>query len=142
VKNFVEMEEVQLYTKKTNNKNEIILLIALIYHYYGRKSFLWIITELMDCSLDKFFKKSTEIGLRIPEYFMAFIAHSIVNGLIYLKNLQIIHRDVKPSNMLTSAKSGFIKLCDFGISGFAKNSMCESFAGFQMYMAVYIYLFI
>ncbi|XP_026118404.1 dual specificity mitogen-activated protein kinase kinase 5-like isoform X2 [Carassius auratus] len=38
----------------------------------------------------------------------------VVKGLTYLWSLKILHRDVKPSNMLVNTQ-GQIKLCDFGV---------------------------
>ena len=46
----------------------------------------------------------------------------------------IIHRDVKPSNVLVNTK-GDIKLCDFGVSGQLINSIAKSFVGTRSYMA-------
>ena len=46
----------------------------------------------------------------------------------------IIHRDVKPSNVLVNT-NGDIKLCDFGVSGQLINSMAQSFVGTRSYMA-------
>lgn len=41
----------------------------------------------------------------------------VVSALEYLHHqLSVIHRDVKPSNILIS-KNGCVKMCDFGISG-------------------------
>ncbi|GLH02942.1 Dual specificity mitogen-activated protein kinase kinase hemipterous [Gryllus bimaculatus] len=59
-----------------------------------------------------------------------------VKALNYLKEqLMIIHRDVKPSNILLD-KRGNIKLCDFGISGQLVDSIARTRdAGCRPYMA-------
>lgn len=60
----------------------------------------------------------------------------VLNGLVYLRdNFNIIHRDVKPSNILVNS-AGEIKLCDFGVSGELTNSLANTFVGTRSYMAV------
>lgn len=47
---------------------------------------------------------------------------SVVNALHYLHaQLKVIHRDVKPSNILIN-RNGEVKMCDFGISGKAAST--------------------
>ncbi|XP_055923334.1 dual specificity mitogen-activated protein kinase kinase 4 isoform X2 [Eupeodes corollae] len=97
----------------------------------------WICMELMDTSLDKFYKYIYERKCqRIPESILAKITVATVNALNYLKEkLKIIHRDVKPSNILLH-KRGDIKLCDFGISGQLVDSIAKTKdAGCRPYMA-------
>ncbi|VDN58701.1 unnamed protein product [Dracunculus medinensis] len=111
-----------------------------IVQFYGaifREGDCWICMELMDLCLEKLYKIVYEKQNRIlPENIIGYVAVSTVNALDYLKeHLKIIHRDVKPSNILLSRK-GFIKLCDFGIAGHLIDSIAKSQdAGCRPYMA-------
>ncbi|XP_071821901.1 dual specificity mitogen-activated protein kinase kinase 7-like isoform X2 [Apostichopus japonicus] len=94
---------------------------------------VWICMEQMSTCLDKLIKKLKE---PIPEQIIGKMVVSIVNGLNYLKdNHGVMHRDVKPSNMLLDEK-GTVKLCDFGISGRLVDSKARTrVAGCTAYMA-------
>ncbi|XP_044761711.1 dual specificity mitogen-activated protein kinase kinase dSOR1-like [Coccinella septempunctata] len=88
--------------------------------------------EYMDAgSLDLILKKAG----RIPENILGKITCAVLKGLSYLRDKHsIIHRDVKPSNILVNS-SGEIKICDFGVSGQLIDSMAESFVGTRSYMS-------
>ena len=58
-----------------------------------------------------------------------------MKGLSYLQERhKIIHRDVKPSNILVNSQ-GEIKICDFGVSGQLIDSVANSFVGTRSYMS-------
>jgi len=108
-------------------------------HFYGamfREGDVWICMEVMDTSLDKFYAAAFGNGMKIPENVLGKIAFSVVTALNYLHaNLKVIHRDVKPSNMLIS-RDGAVKMCDFGISGYLVDSVAKTIdAGCKPYMA-------
>jgi len=88
--------------------------------------------EYMDGgSLDLILKKTQ----RVPENILGVVTYSVLKGLSYLREKHsIIHRDVKPSNMLVNSR-GEIKLCDFGVSGQLIDSMANSFVGTRSYMS-------
>jgi len=107
--------------------------------FYGamfREGDVWICMEVMDTSIDKFYAKSFDQGKKIPEQVLGKIAFSVISALHYLQSqLQVIHRDVKPSNILIS-RDGKVKMCDFGISGYLVDSVAKTIdAGCKPYMA-------
>ncbi|XP_056464150.1 dual specificity mitogen-activated protein kinase kinase 6-like [Gadus chalcogrammus] len=109
--------------------------------FYGalfREGDVWICMELMDTSLDKFYKKVIEKGMTIPEDILGKITVAIVKALEHLhNNLSVIHRDVKPSNVLINTQ-GQVKMCDFGISGHLVDSVAKTMdAGCKPYMALW-----
>ena len=83
--------------------------------YYGSlvsKDNVWLYMELMDTCFDKIIHNYGPL----PEDILGKLVVSTLNALHYLKSVHdIIHRDVKPSNILIN-KNGQIKMCDFGIS--------------------------
>ncbi|XP_067927919.1 dual specificity mitogen-activated protein kinase kinase 2-like [Watersipora subatra] len=81
------------------------------------------------------FDKILQEAGRIPEPVLGKMTHSVLKGLIYLREKHsIMHRDVKPSNILVNTK-GEVKLCDFGVSIQLIDSKANSFVGTRSYMA-------
>uniref|UniRef100_A0A3P9I652 mitogen-activated protein kinase kinase n=1 Tax=Oryzias latipes TaxID=8090 RepID=A0A3P9I652_ORYLA len=104
--------------------------------FYGalfREGDVWICMELMDTSLDKFYKQVIEKGLTIPEDILGKIAVSVRWLAERHQRLQLWH--VKPSNVLINTQ-GQVKMCDFGISGYLVDSVAKTMdAGCKPYMA-------
>jgi len=50
-----------------------------------------------------------------PEHLIAVYIAQVLEGLVYLHEQGVIHRDIKGANILTT-KTGHIKLADFGIA--------------------------
>lgn len=108
-------------------------------HFYGamfREGDVMICMEVMDISLDKFYARAFNTNKPIPEEVLGKVAFSVISALDYLHTrLQVIHRDVKPSNILIN-RDGTVKMCDFGISGHLVDSVAKTRdAGCKPYMA-------
>jgi serine/threonine protein kinase len=69
-----------------------------------------LLLELMDGgSLDSL------VGSVFPEAALAEVASQALSGLAYLRSRRVVHRDMKPANLLVS-RAGQVKIGDFGIA--------------------------
>jgi serine/threonine protein kinase len=111
--------------------------IVEYYGYFNYEGSIWLISELMDCSLKDFYEKVARLNKTIPEAVLANIAGSILKAIIYLYELGMMHRDIKPENVLLS-RDGNVKLCDFGEVGLIdSDNKCENKQkGTERYKAV------
>eukprot|EP01105_Mastigella_eilhardi_P003998 TRINITY_DN1528_c0_g2_i3.p1 TRINITY_DN1528_c0_g2~~TRINITY_DN1528_c0_g2_i3.p1 ORF type:complete len:967 (-),score=285.75 TRINITY_DN1528_c0_g2_i3:174-3074(-) len=77
-----------------------------------------------------------ELNETLSEPIIALIVRETLQGLAYMHNLGIIHRDVKGANILLT-RAGAVKLVDFGVSGTisATTPTRETFIGTPYWMA-------
>ena len=61
------------------------------------------------------FYQIIEDDKQLPLETVRSVARQLVSALRYLHSNRIMHRDMKPQNILI-AKGGIVKLCDFGVS--------------------------
>lgn len=85
-------------------------------------------------SLDAIYKTFRDKEGRLSEKPLGKIAEGILKGLAYLNQHKVIHRDIKPQNVLLD-HLGNVKLCDFGVSGDVVNSLASTYTGTSFYMA-------
>jgi len=110
--------------------------------FYGglfREDEVWICMEVMEMSMYDYYRDAHKYQLGMHEIVLGAVCYSVLSALKYLKEqLKVIHRDVKPSNILlrcTEHNKIEIKLCDFGIAGNLINSLARTNVGCKPYMA-------
>lgn len=87
--------------------NQGVLKVIEAYDYKQR---LWIFVELMDDALTSYVQT---LHKSYSENIVKYVLRKSLEGLHYLHQRHIIHRDIKSDNLLMNAK-GEVKLADFG----------------------------
>jgi serine/threonine protein kinase len=62
---------------------------------------------------------------KFPENLVAVYISQVLQGLVYLHDQGVIHRDIKGANLLTN-KDGTVKLADFGVASTAAAGMNDA----------------
>ncbi|XP_074582560.1 MAP3K epsilon protein kinase 1-like isoform X1 [Curcuma longa] len=104
----VIMQEIDLL-KNLNHKNIVTYLGSI-----KTKTHLHIILEYVENGSLANIIKPNKFG-PFPESLVAVYIAQVLEGLVYLHEQGVIHRDIKGANILTT-KEGLVKLADFGVA--------------------------
>ncbi|XP_065352812.1 cyclin-dependent kinase-like 2 [Cloeon dipterum] len=97
--------------KKLRHENLVSML-----EVFRRKRRFYLVFEFMDHTLlEELEERSSTSSPGLGEATVRRHAFQILRGLDFCHSSSIIHRDVKPENVLVS-KLGVVKLCDFGFA--------------------------
>ncbi|KAI8098776.1 uncharacterized protein BX664DRAFT_319573 [Halteromyces radiatus] len=116
-----------------------------IVQYYGMEVHREKVNIFMEYCENGSLGSLLEVGGRIEaEYYIVDYAYQLLSGLAYLHDNNIVHRDIKPDNILIDHQ-GQLKLTDFGASkiiahgqktlGPSTLKVANSLAGTPMYMS-------
>ena len=141
------LESIRFSATKTKTDNKIIPFSSQEYKSINGSHVQQILSDQSTnikaitnlTSLDHSYYESNSIienSTFIPEYVLSEFCKNVLCALEFLKSkLSIIHRDVRPSNILIDEK-GRILLCDFGISTTLQDSKAYTkAAGVQYYIS-------
>ncbi|KZV35127.1 hypothetical protein F511_20220 [Dorcoceras hygrometricum] len=77
----------------------------------GTFSDVYIVFELMDIDLRQIIHSRRDLS----EHHRQFFLYQILRGLKYIHSANVVHRDMKPSNLIVNMNCN-LKICDFGLA--------------------------
>ncbi|KAG8377834.1 hypothetical protein BUALT_Bualt08G0074800 [Buddleja alternifolia] len=93
------------------HENVIALKDVMLPIHKGSFKDVYLVYELMDTDLHQIIKSSQTLTNDHCQYFL----FQLLRGLKYLHSANILHRDLKPGNLLINANCD-LKICDFGLA--------------------------
>ncbi|KAL7184949.1 hypothetical protein ACSBR2_026985 [Camellia fascicularis] len=95
------------YLKEMDHSNIVRLLDVL-----DDDKILCLVLEYMDLDLKKFMTTSADIAKK--NQVIKSLMHQLLDGLAYCHSQKLLHRDLKPQNLLIDCSKHILKLADFG----------------------------
>jgi cyclin-dependent kinase 2 len=84
--------------------------------YYSKERKLYLMFEYMDMDLRKFLDRKSHEKRELDLAQIKRIFFSIIDAIDYLHENNIMHRDLKPQNILINTAGDTIKIADFGLA--------------------------
>jgi len=103
---FVSLREIKILQELSHPN--IIKLLDVFYH----KQNIYLVLELLVTDIEALIKNKNVV---LTESHVKCIMHQVLEGIKYLHDNWVIHRDLKPNNMLMGT-DGAIKFTDFGMA--------------------------
>ncbi|CAD8185296.1 unnamed protein product [Paramecium octaurelia] len=135
---FYKQALIEIEILRIVNKADVSCCLIKMLNYFEFRGHICMVFELLSCNLYEFIAINDFIGFDLD--LIRRFAIQILQGLLYLKECNIIHCDLKPENILLKDinRSG-IRIIDFGSSCFT-NQKIYSYIQSRFYRAPEIVL--
>lgn len=75
----------------------------------------YIVTEALDCDLGALINSPWGCPYELQAQHIKYIMYQLLRGLKYIHSADVLHRDLKPQNILINSSLD-VRICDFGLA--------------------------
>eukprot|EP00043_Microstomoeca_roanoka_P007797 m.75443 g.75443 ORF g.75443 m.75443 type:complete len:367 (-) comp13980_c1_seq1:179-1279(-) len=104
-----------LLLSQLKHDNIVALLNVLVGDEQPLKE-VYLVLNLMETDLHKLLKSLHRRGECLSESHTCFFLYQMFLGVKYIHSANVMHRDLKPGNMLINVSNCDLRICDFGLS--------------------------
>ncbi|CAD8099566.1 unnamed protein product [Paramecium primaurelia] len=134
-KNLGTSREIQIFEQiKGKNNENVIKIFELI----KQTQFTYLIMEKCDISMQSYLEQKQQSKTQLDQKEILDILYQIVEGYCFLKQIGVIHRDLKPDNILFKKNKygrNIVKIIDFGVGKIIGKDYTRTEAGTPLYAA-------
>jgi len=123
VPEFTDTQEMVAFYKEIETLSKLRHVnVVQMYGFCRKENYICLVTEFVrGGNLSECLSNKEHYGLDLP--LQIELALNICRGMVYLHNAEVIHRDLKPGNILIESwEEGKVKVCDFGLSRVVKKA--------------------
>lgn len=113
-----------------NHENVLSIKSILLPRSLQQFDELYVVSDLMETDLAQIIKSNQVLSDEHIQFFL----YQILRGLKYIHSCGILHRDLKPRNLLVNSNCD-LKICDFGLARATINTLMTSSASMTDYIA-------
>lgn len=95
------------------NHPNLVRIKDSFFTYDCQKEYLNVVMDYYPLNLSEYITKYRN-NCEVNETHLKILAYQLFKGLLYLENLGIAHRDMKPQNVLVNDRSCQLIICDLG----------------------------
>jgi len=120
------LRELKLLRHFNGHENNISIMDIEIGGEPSTFNEIYLVQELMEADLHQIIRS----GQPLTEAHFQYFIYQICRGLKYIHSANVLHRDLKPGNLLVNADCE-LKICDFGLARGFSDDPASNAAGFM-----------
>lgn len=98
------------------HENIVKINTVITAHTVEEMKDVYVVLELMETDLHKVLKSLKKTGEKLSPTHTCFFTYQMLLALKYIHSANVLHRDLKPGNMLINTTTCDLKICDFGLA--------------------------